>query len=448
MLGSLTTSRLLGRVSRLAAPIVLAHVSQTLMGLVDTLMVGRLGTESLAAVGIATLLFSAMATALKSLDVAVQTMVARRDGQGRQREVGPVLGTALVVVLAAGLVATLPGLFATRLALGLISQDPQVVELGGQYYFWRLMGLLPFLAYFQMRGCCDGLGFTRVGMLTGVGMNLVNVVLNYGLIFGRLGLPMMGVKGAALASSLASLAALLMILLVVMNPARRRHYGFTIREFWQRDLVGPMVRLGWPPAVQALGLISGIVVFYAILGRIGTDAQAAGNIVMRLASVAIMPVLGISVAVQTLVSRSLGGRDVRGAWRVGWAGLVCSAGFMIGLGLLELWQAHHLVGAFAPEAPVLAAGQSILRITVLAQILAAVGLTFAGVLRGAGATGQVLAVDVLSGAVLMLPLSWLFGVQLGGGLVGTWWALVIWFAAHALIMTVLFQRRQWLRIRV
>ena len=86
----------------MAAPVVLASLSQTLMGLIDTVMVGRLGTEAIAAVGVATLLFSAGAIALKSLDVSVQTFTARRDGEGRPRTVGAVLGTALTVVLALG----------------------------------------------------------------------------------------------------------------------------------------------------------------------------------------------------------------------------------------------------------------------------------------------------------------------------------------------------------
>jgi Na+-driven multidrug efflux pump len=209
-----------------------------------------------------------------------------------------------------------------------------------------------------------------------------------------------------------------------------------------------LLRVGWPPALQALGLIGGIVVFYGILGHISTVAVAAGNIVMRMASLAVMPAIGVGVAVQTLVSRCLGANDARGAWRTGLAGVVLAAALMAALGLPFLLAPELLLGAFAPEAPVLAAGSAILRITALGQVLAAAGLTFAGVLRGAGDTARVLAVDAATGAGFMLPAAWLLGVILGGGLLGAWWALLAWCALHAVVMTRLFVGRRWLRFRL
>jgi Na+-driven multidrug efflux pump len=216
----------------------------------------------------------------------------------------------------------------------------------------------------------------------------------------------------------------------------------------RRDLVWPLWRVGWPPALQALGLIGGIVVFYTILGHVGTVAVAAGNIVMRTASLAIMPAIGVGVAVQTLVSRSLGARDARGAWRTGLAGLAVAATVMVILGLPFVLVPDPIMAAFAAEPAVQAAGRGILRITALGQLLAAAGLTFAGVLRGAGDTGRVLAVDAVTGVGFMLPAAWLLGVVLDGGLLGTWWALAGWFALHAVVMTRLFAARGWLRVRL
>jgi len=439
---------ILGRLASLAAPVVLANIAQTLMGLVDTLMVARLGTAAIAAVGVSTLLFSAVATSLKSLDVAVQTFIARRDGQGRSRETGAVLGTGLVMVLAAGVVAMALGLRWPGFGIGLVSADAEVVELGTGYFFWRAAGLLPFLVFVLIRAAFDGLGRTGVGMVVGVGMNLLNVVLNWMLIFGKLGAPALGVRGAALASSLAALAAMLAILPLALGPQMHRRYGWFARGAVRRDLVRPLLRVGLPPALQAAGLIGGLVVFYGILGHISTVAVAAGNIVMRTASLAIMPAIGVGVAVQTLVSRCLGARDARGAWRYGLAGVALAAGVMSVLGLPFVLLPEQVMRAFDPSPAVLDAGRGILRITALVQILAAAGLTFAGVLRGAGDTTRVLVVDVATGAGFMLPAAWLLGVVLGGGLLGTWWALAGWVALHAVVMTRLFAGKRWLRYRL
>jgi len=447
-LGDLGWRRLLRRVARLAAPVVLANVSQTLMGLVDTLMVSRLGTAAIAAVGLATLLFSALATSLKSLDVAVQTYTARRDGEGQPAAVGAVLGTALVLVLLAGAPATWLGLRFPHVGLSLITADADVVDLGADYYALRAVGLLPLLAYHQMRGCADGLGLTRLGMVTGVGMNLLNVALNWVLIFGKLGAPALGVAGAALASTLAATVAALALAALLLRPRLRRPHRLFGRGAVQRRLLGPLLRVGWPPALQALGLVGGLVLFYGILGHIGTVAVAAGNIVMRVGALTVMPAMGIAVAVQTLVSRSLGAGDRRGAWRSGLGGLGLAAGFMALLGGVMFALPGAILDLFAVEPAVKTAGRQILKLTALGQVLAAVGLVFAGALRGAGAVRRVLLVDAATGAVLMLPLAWLLGVVLGGGLPGAWWALVVWFAVHAAVMARLYAAGDWLERRL
>jgi putative MATE family efflux protein len=279
-------------------------------------------------------------------------------------------------------------------------------------------------------------------------MNGFNVVLNWVLIYGRLGAPALGVGGAALASSLAGLITALVIVVVALRPSLRRRHGLFGRGCVRRDLLRPLLRVGLPQAAQGLGLVSGLVVFYGILGLVSTVAVAAGNIVMRLAAMCLMAAIGVGVAVQTLVSRCLGARDARGAWRTGQAGFCLAAALMAVLGLPFLLWPDLVLGAFGVDEAVLVAGRGILRITALVQLLAAAGLVFAGVLRGAGATDRVLAVDVGTGAGFMLPVAWLFAVVLDGGLRGAWWALTLWFALHAVLMSRLFLRRRWLRIRL
>ncbi|HPF71333.1 MAG TPA: MATE family efflux transporter, partial [Candidatus Krumholzibacteria bacterium] len=125
-LGDLERGRLVRLIVGMATPVVLANVSQTLMGLVDTLMVGRLGAAALAAVGVATLLFSAVAMSIKAVDVAVQTYTARRVGGGRDDEVGAVLATAITLTWTAGAVFMLVGLLAPQLLMRLVATDPDM----------------------------------------------------------------------------------------------------------------------------------------------------------------------------------------------------------------------------------------------------------------------------------------------------------------------------------
>ena len=203
-LGDLPRRRLLTVIAGLATPVVLAQLSQTLMGLVDTIMVGRLGETALAAVGVATLLFSATAMSLKAVEVAVQTYTARRVGQGRDGEVGAVLATGLTVAWVVGAAFMVVGLAWPHKLMSWVAADQAMLDLGAVYCRWRYAGMLPLLMYFLVKAMFDGIGWTRIGMRTGIGMNLLNVLLNWVLIFGKLGVPVMGVRGAALASTLSA----------------------------------------------------------------------------------------------------------------------------------------------------------------------------------------------------------------------------------------------------
>jgi len=148
-LSGLTARELVRTITAMAAPVVLGQISQTLMGLVDTLMVGRLGAAPLAAVAVATLLFSGLAMSIKAVDVAAQTFTARRVGQRRDSEVGAIFATAWGVCLLLGSLAMFVGLMWPEALIGLATGEPVVQTLGGQYLVYRYAGILPLLFFFR-----------------------------------------------------------------------------------------------------------------------------------------------------------------------------------------------------------------------------------------------------------------------------------------------------------
>ena len=444
----MSRSRLLEVIFEMATPVVLANISQTLMGLVDTLMVGRLGAAPLAAVGVATLLFSALAMSLKHADVAAQTITARRVGQGRDAEVGAVLATAVAVVTAAGLLLMLVGLMWPGFLMRLVSSDPEVHSLGVSYLRYRYAGMLPLLIYFIVKAVFDGIGWTAIGMVVGLAMNLTNVVLNYVLIFGKLGAPAMGVAGAALASTVSATLAALAILMLALRTSTRRRFRILCRTNFHTRLIKPFIQLGWPPAVQVLGNITALLIFYAIVGKISVLAVAAGNVVMRIMALSFMPGVGVSVAVQTLVGQSLGRHDPRGARRATWGGVGLSVLFMGVFGVAFLAVPGFFFRLFADDSALIAAGTPALRVLGLVQVIDAVGLTLAGALRGAGATRVVMLVDIIAGFGLLPPMTYLFAIVLNGGLMGAFLAVLAWFTLYAIGMTWLFFRSRWETLQV
>jgi len=447
-LGDLPRRRLLATISGLATPVVLGQLAQVLMGLVDTIIVGRLGEASLASVAVATLMFSAVAMSTKATDVAALTFTARRVGQRRDTEVGAVLATSVTVSLAAGALLMLVGLFFPEAMMRLVTRDPEVISLGSGYIVYRYVGILPLLFYFQVKGVFDGIGWTRIGMGIGIGMNLANVVLNWMLIFGHWGAPAMGVRGAALASTLSAVLAALAALGFVLWPGIRRRFRFLCRTNFRPELVRPFLAIAWPPALQTLGIVVGLLIFNFILGLISVLAVAAANVVLRIASLSFMPGIGVGAAVQTLVGQSLGRRDPRGARRTTWFGVGVSVVFMGIFGVLFLAIPGSLMRVFTDSEDLVRAGAPILRLMGLVQIVDAVGLTLSGALRGAGLTRPVMLVDLVTGFGLLPPLSYLFGIVLGGGLIGAWLALLVWFTLYAVGMVILFQRSRWDEVEI
>jgi MATE family multidrug resistance protein len=434
-------------ITALAAPLVLGQLAQTAMGLVDTLMVGRLGGAPLAALSLATLLFSALAMAIKAVDVACQTFTARRVGQGRDDQVGTVLATALTVVVVLGGLAALVVLRWPQAIMELVTRDPEVDRLGAGYLHWRAVGLVPLLVFFQFKALGDGIGWTRVGMLAGLGMNLLNVGLNWLLIFGHAGLPALGVEGAAMASSLSGAAAAVALLSVYLRPGPRRRFRLLARGNFHRDLVRPFLAMAWPPAVQTLGVVVALTAFYVILGRISTGSLAVGAVVLRLASVSFMTGLGVGAAIQTMVGQALGAADIRGARRAAWTGLGLAMALMGACGLVFLVLPAPLLRLFGLDEALVRLGVPALRLVGAAQVVNAVGLALAGGMRGAGHTRSVMAVDVAAGLLLMPPLAWLFGIAMGGDLLGATWALAAWFTVYAAGMLALFLRPHWHEVR-
>jgi MATE family multidrug resistance protein len=447
-LGDIPQRRLLRVIFGMALPVVLAQLSQTLMGVVDTLMVGRLGEASLAAVGLATLLFSALAMTVKAVDVACQTFTAHRVGEGRDGEVGAVLATALAATLTVGAACMAFGMLRPDLLIALVTRDPEVRTLGADYLFWRYAGILPLLFFFQVKGMCDGIGWTRLGMFAGIGMNVTNAALNWVLIFGKLGAPALGVQGAAMASSLSGVLAAVVILALVLRPRVRRRFRLVGRGNLQPGLLRPFLAVAWPPAVQTLGIVLALMIFYSILGRISTLVVATGNVVMRIASLSFMPGFGVAAAVQTLVGQSLGRGDPRGARRTAWSGVGLSVVFMGAFGVAFLLTPGWLLRLFTTSDDLVRVGAPILRLMGLVQVIDAVGITLSGALRGAGLTRAVMLVDVATGFGLMPALAWLFAIRLDGGLMGAWLALLTWFTLYAVGMVALFRRARWQEVRL
>lgn len=426
----------------LAWPLVLTNLSQFALTLTDTVFLGRLGTEELAAATLGANLFFAALAPCFGLAMAAAPMTAQTRGRGR----GFVRGMRrdLRAALWAVAIATVPvwallwNAEALLLALG---QEPRLAALGGQYVRALMWGMPCFCAFVALRGFLAAEQRPGAALVVSIAGIVLNVPLNLWLIHGGLGVPALGVVGAGIASSLCNLAMLAGLLGLIARNRHLRRFR-VLGRFWRFDpsRLRESVVIGLPIA-GAMLLEIGVFAFAAIvMGWMGALAVAAHAIAVQLASATFMVPMGIGQAATARVGLATGAGDARGAARAGWVALGLGAGFMAaaaaGLilgGATIAWVFLDPGNPGAAETAALAA--TLLVVAGLFQLADGVQAVAAGALRGLKDTAVPMLLAGFGYWVAGLPLGLVLAFQLGFGPVGVWVGLAAGLFLVAGLMT-------------
>jgi multidrug resistance protein, MATE family len=433
------------RIIWLALPIIGGMVSQNVMNLVDTAMVGTLGDAALAAVGLggfANFMFMAL---LLGLSVGVQSTAARRKGEGRLDEMAvPLNGGLLILLCVAPLLSALL-YWLVPVIYPWLNADAEVIEQGVPYLQARVLAMLFMGANFAFRGYWNAVDLPRLYMGTLIVMHTANIFLNWVLIFGNLGAPALGVEGAGIASAASTVVGFSIYMWLGFRHARPA--GFLARLPARRE-VGALFRLSLPTGVQQLFFAAGFVVTFWIIGQVGTREMAAATVILNLTLVALLPGLGLGLAAATLVGQALGRADPDDALRWGWdVSRVAIVGLFV-LGLPGALWPEVLLGAFIRDPETIAVASVPMRLVGIGMAIEGLGMVMMHALLGAGDTRRVMKIAVLAQWGAFLPLAYLAGPVLGFGLTFIWSMQVGYRAAMAGLFTLLWVRRDWARIAV
>lgn len=432
-------------IARLGLPMVAGMLSQNLLNLVDSAMVGVLGPEALAAVGIGSYAnFMAIALFI-GLSSGVQAMVARREGEGRHGETAVPLNGGLLLSLALG-IPILAALFVLApYFMPLINPDPVVIADGTPYFQARLTGVVAVGMTFAFRGYWNGVNLPRIHFQVLLVTHASNIVLSYVLIFGALGFPALGPLGAGIGSSVATYLGVGVHFFLAFRMARAN--GF-LRGIPAPETMMTMVRVGLPAALNQFLFAAGITALFWIIGQVGTVEVAASSVLVNLFLVAFLPGVGLGLAAASLVGQALGRGEADDARRWGWDVVKVAAIAMTAIGLPALIVPDIILSGFLHEAAAIEVARWPLRLIAAVMAVEAVGLVLTNALLGAGAARQVMAVSVSLQWLLGLPLAWLAGPYLGLGLIGIWVAHSGYRAIQAAILARLWAGNRWTQIEV
>jgi putative MATE family efflux protein len=433
------------RILALALPIIGGMVSQNVLNLVDTAMVGVLGAAALAAVGMASFANFMASAFITGLSAGVQAMSARRLGEGRVRDTARPLNGGLVLALVLAIPWSLLLIVAADRLFVFLVEDPEVVALGVPYLQARLFSMVALGVNFAFRGYWNGVNLSKVYMRTLVVMHAANIVINYVLIFGHLGFPALGVAGAGIGSAVATFIGSALYLVQGLRIARAN--GF-LRGLPDRSTLVRMLRLSVPTGIQQFFFAAGLTAFFWILGRVGTAELAASNVLVQLLLVAILPGLGFGMAAASLVGQALGRGEPDDARAWGWD-VAALATMVVGLlSLVGLFVPDLLLRPFLHDAETLALARLPLRVLAATMSVDTLGMVLMNALLGAGDNLRVMVVTLVLQWLIFMPVAYVVGPVLGYGMTGVWLAHIGYRMLQAGVFTTIWRAGSWARIEV
>lgn len=442
-----------GEVLRLAWPVVLQNLLHTLMFYVDTAMIGGLGPEALAAMGVVGPIAHTITSILTALSVGAVAVVARAWGAGDRAAQERDAAAALALGLAAGLPLSAAGMLALPEAARLFSVPggAGVEAMARDYLFWEAASLAFYCVYMAAVGVLRACGQTRIPLWTTLGANLVNIALNAVFIFGHLGAPRMGVAGAALATAIAVALEGTVAAGILFTRASPVRLGLSSFRKVDRAAMARLLRVTAPAAAEPVILQSGFLVYNKAITLLGTLPMAAHRAAITVESLTFMPGYGFAVAGSALVGRFLGEKRPDRAQEALRESARMGVLLMGAIGLFFLAAPEGLVGLFLrgpemQEARRLAAGA--LRLAAFEQPFLGLSMALAGGLRGAGDTRSPVAVGFLGVWLVRVPLAWALAFPAGWGLYGIWVTMIVDWGVRAAAFAALWRRGSWKTIKL
>jgi len=415
-------------------------LSQNVLNLVDTAMVGTLGDAALAGVGLggfANFLFSAF---ILGLSAGVQAMAARRVGEGRLSETaiplngGLLLALIIAVPWSATLITLAPDYFPV------LTSDAAVVEQGVPYLRARLFAMFAMGMNFAFRGYWNAVDKSILYMRTLITMHVVNIFLNWVLIFGNLGAPELGAMGAGVASAIATVFGTASYF--VLGRSYARDAGF-LQGLPDRATMTTIIRLAAPAGLQQFFFAAGMTVFLMIIARIGTPELAATKVIIDLILVGILPGIGFGLAAASLAGQALGRGDPDDAKQWGWDVTKMAILVVAALSIPAVLVPEWILSGFIHEPATLALAKNPLRLVAAFLFFDAVGMVLMNALMGAGDVRRVMFIATGFQWLIFLPLVYLFGPVMGLGLVVVFAVQVVYRGLQSITFALMWKRGRW-----
>lgn len=426
---------------KLALPIMGAQLGQVTVNIADNIMVGRLGAAPLASISVSIAILIIFMVVGMGISFALPPLVSEADGANDRRGIPSLFSHSLLINLAFAVLSCV--LIVTFIPhMDILGHDKEVIELAKPYLLISAWALIPFMFFQTLRCYADGLSNTVISMKAIIIGNVVNVVLNYVLIFGHWGFPSLGVAGAAWASMAARLVMICVVLYLIFG--RRRlwiHMRRSLRFRFQMPVVRRLISLGVPTSLQMFFEVSAFSGAALLMGMLGKNEQAAHQITINMASTTFLIATGVGMASTIRVGNRLGERNFVGARNAGLAAVLQIVLFMLTTALIFVVFRHYLPQLYIGDDVVLPIASYLLLFAALFQIPDGVQVVAVSALRGLQDVTVPTLICFIAYWIFGLPLSYAMAFHWGFGPAGIWIGLVVGLSIAATLLTIRFHKK-------
>ncbi|WP_282054277.1 MATE family efflux transporter [Maribacter luteus] len=432
---------------RLSVPVILGMLGHTFVAFADNIMVGQLGTAELAAVSLGnSFVFIAMSFGI-GFSTAITPLVAEADGGGNKSDAKSALKHGLVLCTVLGLL-----LFGIILLLKplmyLMKQPPEVVELAMPYLDLVAFSLVPLIIFQAFKQFSEGLSQTKYPMYATIIANVVNITLNYLLIFGSFGFPKMGIIGAAIGTLVSRCIMVLYIWFLLKGKKKFHDYvtGFNFREI-EKKVIQKIISLGFPSALQMLFEVAIFTAAVWLSGVLGKNAQAANQIALNLSSMTFMFGMGLGVAAMIRVGNQKGLRSFKELRRIAQSIFLLTLIVEVVFAALFLWGRHWFPTIYldvddarnmADNTEVIFLAAQLLLVAAFFQISDGIQVVVLGALRGLQDVKVPTLITFIAYWVIGFPISFYYGLYTDLGSTGIWIGLLTGLSASAIMLYLRF----------
>lgn len=450
---TVSSKELYNDIVRIAWPSLAEMLLASLVSMVDMMMVGSLGANAIAAIGLALQPRFLLMSTVMALNTGVTAVIARARGAKDQKKANDILRQGLILATGIALLCAVFGTWGARSMIYFMSagaMEQETVNLGTTYFqIQSATFVIPSLSFF-ITAALRGTGNSKPCMIFNITANIVNVIGNWLLIYGHLGFPQLGVAGAAIATVIGQSVGTAMAFSAILKGKYYLKLKISLSNIFKFDkhTVGSMTKVGLPAMIEQLIMRFGVIIYSRTVSSLGEISAATFQICLSIQSLSLMNGMAFAVSATTLVGQSLGKQRLDMAEHYGRRCRLVAMSISIFLAILFVLFRKQLIMLYTTDPIIVQTGGIIMIFVAFLQPFQSSQFVLGGVLRGAGDTKVTAVIILITTAVIRTSLGYIFITVLDFGLIGAWFAIGTDQILRSFLFLLRYNQGKWKRIKL